>query len=395
MAVEIRPAVAEEMEDYTRVGATALGVRYDEPWHLPPEETLCAFEDGRLATTYRAIPLSMCFNSKVAPVAGISAVGTLPIYRRRGYLRAIVSTHFEQMHEKGERAIAILYPSQGAIYQRYGYAFVSTHHRYGFEPRHLQFREPASPAGVFRDVTEEDSGVMPGIYDSFVEGRTGYLTRDVHHWQWHYRHPPASGVRMPTVYEEAGTPLAYVVYTLEATGPGAGDQVITIHDMAYLTMPAYRAIWDYLGSMDLIGTIKWGRVPADDPLPYLLLDPRRLGTGSYAGLMGRIVDVERALPWRTYPVEARLTFELRDGLCSWNDGRWEVEIAAGEASVRRTEATPQLVMPVSTLALLVFNHITATEAARIGCLDVLEQSALPAWDAAMRTTYRPFCADGF
>ena len=395
MSVEIRAATAEEMEEYTRVAATALGVRSDEPWRDPPEETLCAFEDGRLAATYRAIPFSMHFNGKVAPVAGVSAVGTLPIYRRRGYLRRIVSTHFERMHETGERAIAILYPSQGAIYQRYGYAFVSTHHRYGFAPRFLQFREPAFTAGVFREVTEEDGGVMRGMYDSFIEGRTGYLARDVGRWQNAILRPPSKGLLMRAVYEKAGTPLAYVVYALEATGPGAGDQVIGIRDLAYLTMPAYRAIWDYLGSMDLVGTINWGMLPADDPLPYLLLDPRRLGTGSYAGLMGRIVDVERALPWRTYPVEARLTFELRDGLCSWNDGRWEVEIAAGEASVRRTEATPQLVMPVSTLALLVFNHITATEAARIGCLDVLEQSALPAWDAAMRTTYRPFCADGF
>jgi len=217
----------------------------------------------------------------------------------------------------------------------------------------------------------------------------------VDHWKNHTLRLPSKVLLMRAVYEEAGAPLAYVIYTLEATAPGAGDQVIGIRGMAHLTMPAYRAIWDYLGSMDLVGTINWGGLPTDDPLPYLLLDPRRLGTGSYAGLMGRIVDVERALPWRTYPVEAHLTFEVRDELCPWNDGRWEVEITAGEASVRRTSASPQLVMPVSTLALLVFNHITATEAARIGCLDVAEQSALPTWDAAMRTAYRPFCADGF
>ncbi len=395
MAFEIRQATAEEMEEYTRVAATALGVRYDAPWPVPPDETLCVFEDGRLAATYRAHPFSMLFNGTVAPVAGIAAVGTLPVYRRRGYLRAIVSRHFEQMHEAGERAIAILYPSEGAIYQRYGYAFVTTHHRYSFAPRSLQFRDPASTSGVFREVTAEDGGAISGMYETFIKGRIGYLRRDTNCWEWGQLHRPAIGVLMPTVYEEAGTPLAYVVYVLEAAGPGAPEQVITIRDMAYLSMAGYRAIWDYFASMDLIGTINRRNVPVDDPLPHLLLDPRRLGTGSFAGIMGRIVDVERALPLRRYPTEAHLTFEIRDEMCPWNEGRWEMETSAGEASVRRTTAAPQLVMPASTLAMLVFSHITASEAARYGCLDVVDQGALTAWDAAMRTTYRPFCADQF
>ena len=52
-------------------------------------------------------------------------------------------------------------------------------------------------------------------------------------------------------------------------------------------------------------------------------------------------------------------------------------------------------MPVSTLAMIIFNQISATEAARMGRLDVLEPSALSLWDAVMRTAYRPFCADKF
>jgi hypothetical protein len=52
-------------------------------------------------------------------------------------------------------------------------------------------------------------------------------------------------------------------------------------------------------------------------------------------------------------------------------------------------------MPISTLAMLVFGQISATEAARMGRLTVDDHNALPVWDKVMRASYRPFCADLF
>ena len=45
------------------------------------------------------------------------------------------------------------------------------------------------------------------------------------------------------------------------------------------------------------------------------------------------------------------------------------------------------------LVMLVFGHISASEVARMGRLDVNEDSALPMWDKVMRTKYCPFCDD--
>jgi predicted acetyltransferase len=147
--------------------------------------------------------------------------------------------------------------------------------------------------------------------------------------------------------------------------------------------------------MDLVSDIVWERVPGDDPLPHLLLEPRMLNLGSRDGLLARIVDIERALPQRRYNVEGTFSFELSDELCPWNRGRWRLETSAGEARINRTSDDPQLAMPISTLAMLLFGQISAAEAARMGRLDVLEHASLSSWDAAMRTAYRPFCPDFF
>src|SRR5262245_30704995 len=111
----------------------------ERPQEIEPEWTLCAIEDGELATTYAAMPFTLYMNGRTAPAAGVTAVTTLPWHRRRGHLRRIMETDFRRMHESGGPALAILYASMAAIYQRFGYSVASTHLRYTLEPRHIEF----------------------------------------------------------------------------------------------------------------------------------------------------------------------------------------------------------------------------------------------------------------
>jgi predicted acetyltransferase len=396
MAVEIRPATQEELGDFKRVAANSLLLSPDSFAAMEPDFTLCAFEDGRLSTSYAAWPLTMRFNGQGVPVAAVTTVGTFPVYRRRGYLRKVITAHFQQLHERGERPIAILYASLAAIYQRYGYAVVSTQNAYHVEPRYLQFALPRPVPGRFREAGDEEFPLLVNLYRRFREERTGYLHRGRAMWEAGALAPPPSGGFLhKVVYEEEGEALGYLIYTLQ---PGAGrlpSHILTIRDLVYLTMAAYRAAWSYLANMDLVATINWGRVPVDDPLPHLLLEPKQLGMTSSDGLLGRIVEVEQALTARRYDEEGTLTFELVDELCPWNQGRWKLETSPQGSSVSRTSEAPQLAMPVSTLAMLVFGQISPTEAARMERLDVAEPASLRTWDHVMRTRYRPACADMF
>jgi predicted acetyltransferase len=126
-----------------------------------------------------------------------------------------------------------------------------------------------------------------------------------------------------------------------------------------------------------------------------MLEPRRLNITSSDGLLARIVDVEKALPLRPYSAEGVLTFEILDDFCPWNQGRWKMEATSSGTEVSRTGDEPQVVMPVSTLAMLMFGQISASQAARMGRLDTYDYQALLLWDKVMKTAYRPFCADMF
>jgi predicted acetyltransferase len=398
MVVEIRAARPEEMEEFRRVASTALSMPVESFKEVRPEWTLCAFEDGRLATVYAYWPLMMRFNGEGIPVAGVTSVGTMPIFRRHGYLRRITATHFNYLHEKGEFGIAILLASLAAIYQRYGYAIVSTRNMYDVEPRYLEFAVDQPVSGRLRELGDDEFGRLVELYRRFRADRTGYIHRGRAMWEAGVLNPPPAGSRLlKVVYEEAGEPLGYVIYVLASLpGPAVGPrQRLAIRDLVWLSPSAYRAIWQHFAAMDLVNNIIWERVPGDDPLPHLLREPRMLRLTSQDGILARIVDIERAFPKLRFLGKGNLTFEVIDDLCPWNRGQWQVEASAEGAAVSRTSKNSQLTLPISTLAMLVFGQISATEAARMGRLTVDDHNALPVWDKVMRASYRPFCADLF
>jgi predicted acetyltransferase len=135
--------------------------------------------------------------------------------------------------------------------------------------------------------------------------------------------------------------------------------------------------------------------PVDDPARDVLLDPRELHAQRFDWILGRVVDLERALPLRPYGATGRVTFEVRDSLCPWNDGRWALEAGPEGAAVSRTKDTPQLSMDVSTLALLMFGTISPSHAANIGRAEAAPDAPLDLWDSMWRTKYAPWCPDGF
>ena len=389
------------MKEYTRVCATGLGIPEEWTSEEHPEQTFCAFSDGRMVSTYRAIPYVVYLNGAEAPAAGIADVGTLPQYRRQGFARKVVSHHFQQMREKKEQSIAILWPSRGGIYRRYGYDFVTMQVKYRIDPTNIHFTDPSPPAGAFTEIREENIATLSEIYHSFASERNGYLRRPSEWWHAHALKRAKSSLITGALYSEGNKPRGYVFYTVETVREGTfhHEHRVTVEEITYLDMRAFRATWNYLAGMDLTSTIILPSVSTDDPLPYLLVEPRGIirqeTESSTTSLMGRIIDVERAMSQRGYNCDGRLIFEVNDEMCPWNQGRWEMDISGGAAGLKRTKKTPQVTMNIDTLTALLFNYMSASFAARIGRIDITNPDALPVWDTVMNTAYKPFCPDHF
>lgn len=400
MNLEIRQATPEEMDDFRKVSGDALMIPVsDSPFSKFSDHTLtlCAFVNGKLATSYAAWNLTTLINGGSVPMAGVTMVGTNPVYRRLGCLRKITASHFTTLFEEKKQPISGLYASQPPIYRRYGYSSVVRNCAYSVEPRYLEFIAGKVPSGSFREAGESDIPVFSQLYDAFIADRTGYLTRNEEAWKRKFNPSLQGGTRFfPVIYEEDGSPQACFFYFVSSQGPGAGHGLnINVSDVTWHTPSAYRAVWEFFSRMDLGDKVSWRMAPEDDPLHHLVIDPRRLNKTMSDGLYGRIVDVEQAMDKRGYDTEGTLTFKLVDDFCPWNEGTWKLEASPEGSSITKTGEAPQIEMPVSTLALLYFNLINTTLAYRMGRLDVNNMDSLETWDKVMKTKYPPACADGF
>jgi len=403
MQIEIRPAAAAEMDQFMQVARNSYGLDLTTlKVVIQPEWTLCAFIDGKLATSYAAWPLKVYFSGAGFPAAGITWVSTHPACRRRNLLRQVIQAHFKRLYESREESIYLLHASMAAIYQRYGYAIVSSRCNYSVEPRYIRFSSGQTPSGQIREAGDNDIKLMSELYHRFASCRVGYLQRN-EKLETAPGNPFSVLNVMPFVvgpfkyiYEENGKPLGYLIYSISrdmAVDPMG--QRIAVHDLVWLSPDAYRAAWELLGNLDLVTRVDWNKAPPDDPLPHLLLEPRKLNQTTVDDLLGRIIDVERALTLRPYTEDGILTFEVRDEICPWNNGCWKLEASSEGSRVSRTTETAQTAMPVSTLAMLMFGQISPSRAAEMGRLEVKQPEALKTWDKVMRTAYRPTSADSF
>ncbi|MFW6081833.1 MAG: GNAT family N-acetyltransferase [Desulfosalsimonas sp.] len=406
MPAEIRPASVDEMGTFRQVAKRALIMPSSvaPAWaidSIKPEWTLCAFEDGQLATSYAWWPLNMRLNGRSSPVAGITYVGTHPAYRRKGHLRDIVSRHFEKMYEEGGMPIAALHASRASIYKRFGYAVVSLQNSYSVAPERLVFcgagGEHSSPDRL-KEPADGGREVIKDIYRRFCADRTGCIHRARPAWDaGALCPPPKDGALFRMVCDCSGAPEGYVIYTVK---PEKGTDFrlnhrVVIRDIAWLSPAAYFSIWRHLSMMDTAGSIDWIRVPSDDPLPDLVCEPGDLNIKTRDGLMARIVDAAGALGSRGYDSDGSACFELEDEICPWNRGRWLLDAEGGIAQAVRTEKKPEAGLSVQALAMLVFGRISATGAARTGLLNVFEPEALAAWDRLFATRHAAFCPDFF
>jgi predicted acetyltransferase len=279
---------------------------------------------------------------------------------------------------------------------------------YSIDPRWINVAPTVAPArGSFREASKDELPLLQSIYREFSAPRNGFFHRAPIVWEGQVlgtgpqMDGPVTdaGPSLIAVYEEGGEPQGYVTYAAKwypefSDNAGAGQRLF-VRDYAYKTPAAYRAMWDMFKQFDLVTRVTMEKMPTDDPAFDILLDPRELHATRFDWLLGRLIDVERALPLRPYGAEGRVVFELQDQMCPWNAGRWALEAGPEGSAIARTKDSPHLALDVSSLAQLLFGQVSPTQAVRNGRAEASPGAPLPLWDAMFRTEYAPFCPDGF
>lgn len=409
MNVEIRPILPVEYAELSRVDGAAFGwVPSDEEIERSRasfefDRSLAAFDNGHIVAAAGAFSFDLTLPGlTTTPVAGVSYVGVLPTHRRRGLLRALMRRQIDDVRARGE-ALAILTASESVIYGRFGYGLATQSATLEIDPHYAAFRRPPDDAGTVALVDKETAGsVLPGVYDRVRRRQPGMITRAEGWWSEWLRDPEdqrnGMSARFYVTYTSAsGEVDGYTTYRIkEEWNHGLPASPLQVGEVIAATPEAYAALWRYLLDVDLIGTVRTRDSSLDEPLRWLLADPRRLRTtrlGDFLWL--RVVDIPAALSARRYPMAGALSFDLIDSFCPDNAGRYRLEGGSDGATCRRTNVEPEIALDVADLGAIYLGGVRPGTLARAGRIEERAPGALDRADALFAGDRLPWCGTGF
>ena len=395
--LEMRSVTNDEFVQWLHAEARAYGNRLDaDPEVLRPhfdlDRSIAVFDQGNIVGGAHSHRVEMSIPGASALIAGVANIAVQPTHTRRGLMTRMMHHQIKDIHERGE-PLAALFARESLIYRRFGYGIGSLYERWTIDRQYNAFARPYESRGrvVFVDpvdITKE----FPEVFRRSTADRPGVFQRALHQWEWDSQAPEhqqgGPGGLFYAAYEDGGRVDGYVTYRTSGT-------TLVVNELMAATKEANSALWRFCFDLDLISSTEAIKRPVDDPLPWMLADPRRLQRSTRDGLWVRLVDVRAALELRRYMQSDRLVLEVRDELCAWNEGRFELEGSVEGATSRASTASPDLVLAVSDLASTYLGAVSFSTLAQAGLVDERTPGALQRADRMFAVRYQPWTPQGF
>lgn len=433
MALEIRPVTRDEAVEYLKVLPFANGLPWWEPYpaawyggeaaYPPPRapapagqlekwadeiiadpafHSQAAFADGRVVGGSAMLSLEITVpGMRAVPMGGVTSTAVVATHRRRGLLRGIMQAMFDEARGRGE-AIATLSASEGSIYGRFGYGPATLRARWEIERSAAGLRPPATPHTGSAELADAATAraAWPALHEIARRRRVGEISPQAGQW-----------ANLTDSGDLPDGPLRYLIhrapggeidgvarYRLPWSPAISETGVLIVEGLEAVTDDAYRGLWELLLDFDLTRRVVAVTRPADEPLRWMLTDPRALRiTRQTDNLWVRLLDIPAALEARRYEVDGSLVFEItEDVMCPANTGMWRLSVSGGAASCEPAAGqAPDLTADIQALGSLYLGGMSASLLASASRIRQHREGAVSMLSRLLRVDPAPFNAIGF
>jgi predicted acetyltransferase len=267
---------------------------------------------------------------------GVSVVTADPTIRRSGVVATMLDKMLAEFRDEGID-ISVLWPFEYEFYRRFGWAKTNDYAQVTLPPEALAAVAP-DPAGEFVRLDADAWERVEAVRDEWATEALA-VRRSEAFWCGRLF---TSWRSDPYVYgwERDGDLRGYLLYRVEEGDDGDG-KTMAVEELAGVDREATDHLYRFCRNHDSqVESVRLRR-RADTALLDRLSDPRAATVERKPGPMVRLVDVADALSALSYPadVSATVTLSVSDPRCDWNDGRFELSVADGTATVTRLAET--------------------------------------------------------
>src|SRR4051794_966129 len=363
MGIQIRAPHEDDVEALFHSDARAFGFHYPAE-RIAEQLTIMdlsryriALDGGDVVGVIGSYALDVTVpGGATMPMGAVTWVGGGGTHNRQGLLRRLMDACHADIDERGE-PVAMLSASEGAIYERFGYGMASKGWLIEIRTHEARLRPELVPApGAVRFVRGDTAAEhVAATWERYRRTRPGETSRgDALLALQHLDRTTKTRDGDPPAWFLAHDD-GYAVYRI-VTHWNDGHPAHDLHllELVAITADAHAALWHVLLNIDLVGTIRSRQLPLDDPLPYLLTDPRAVRTtGINDGIWVNVRDVPTCFGARSYATDDCFVVEV-------GGVRWAIE----PDGVRRVRSRPDLVAEPSAMGALLLGGISPTQLAR-------------------------------
>lgn len=398
----LRTALPDEFEAVHRVVSRAFGEAYEPDdgvnAALFEADRSLVFADGdQLVAHTGSFGRMLTVPGALVPAAHVTAVGVHPTHRRRGYLTRMMHQQLRDISEP----IALLWASEGTIYQRFGYGHAAQRLVINTDRRELALLPRFAVAGGrLREASLEDARKdLMALYEQVRPERVGWSDRSEAWWNYVLRDKPehrdGATARHALLYEGPSGLEGYAIWRSKEGWDNGPQGEVAVRELVAVTPEAYTELWRFLFSVDLTRTVVFWSAAMDEPLLHMVTEPRRLGAKVADCLWVRIADLPAALAARRYATPVNVVLQVDDPLLPANAGRWRLTADGDSVTCVPTDDDADLACDVADLGAAYLGGTAFTALAAAGRVRELVPGTLVAASIAFLAPRAPSATEIF
>ncbi|WP_067568379.1 GNAT family N-acetyltransferase [Nocardia acidivorans] len=382
--ITLRSATESDFPAIVELAEVCFGMRYDRveidniPGLFPTDRAIVAVDDGQIVghTVDTTMTVTVPGEGTVQ-ACGVSSVTVAPTHRRRGILRALYTEQHARTEAEGV-PLTMFTASEGTIYGRFGYGPATVANEVSIDRKKAEFRPGTPDPGGVRTAKLADShDHIREVYDRWRRLTPGAQARPEANWTIWFADPERFRDGASTLFVLTH-PDGYVLYRRQWRDD---ESVATVAEFRAVTLEAHIALWRVLLSMDLLDRVE-AELVDDDPLPWLVTNPRLVRTKSrYDGVWARIMDVPAALSARTYRTDLDIVLTVADPFRDAG-GNFALRVRDGVAECAPTGRSADLELGIDVLSSLYFGAHRARVFAAAHRIQAKDPAVLRAFDDA-------------
>ena len=335
--------------------------------------------------------------NKSSKVAAVSYVSVQPTHRRQGILSEMMKLQLNQIYSDYKEPLAILWPSETAIYGRFGYAPTREKH-YKISKHNTQFIPGINDNPLEIKILNKKEAINSyvEINNNLMNERPGVMKLTK---KWAERRiEDLSSKYLSTgpsyfvgVYD-ANKLVGFVTYTIEGNNEyGNMPSSLNIWDIMYLNNKAAINIWNYCLNIDLVDEINAKGVPEDDVLESLLISPGSLNARITTSFWIRIVDVVKALEARSYNEKGKLIFKLSDSIINQNNNTFLLDTKNQNSTCKISTESPDIEITINGMSEIYLGTFNLNNLIASQNIKIINKKIINFINRAFKEKNTPFC----